>query len=286
MRTLQKSGPALGLLAIVFVGTLLWAERRYPLRRRVDPGVRRLARNGVLTAIAGITVSLAERPLVEPLAERVERRPFGLVHKLVAGAVWRDALAVTLMDYTLYVWHVLMHRWDPLYRLHQVHHSDLDLDLTTALRFHAGEMLASTPWRVAQVGLLGVSPRALRIWQRLTIAAILFHHSNIRLPRRLEQVLSLFIATPRLHGIHHSIVREEQDSNWSSGLSIWDRLHGTFRTDPSQDKIVIGVPRYRSPDDVTLGKLLPMPLTPPDLARRLPDGEIPKRGSRRASARD
>jgi hypothetical protein len=89
-----------------------------------------------------------------------------------------------------------------------------------------------------------------------------------------------------LHGIHHSIVREEQDSNWSSGLSIWDRLHGTFRTHPSQDKIVIGVPRYRLPDDVTLGTLLRMPRMPPDLARRLPDGQIPKRGTHRATARD
>ncbi len=259
------------------VSALLWAERRYPLRRRVEPGARRLVRNGVMTGLAGITVRLAEKPIVEPLARTVVKQRWGVVQQLPISTAWRDALAVVLLDYTLYAWHVLMHRWDSLYRLHQVHHSDRDLDLSTAVRFHFGEMLASVPWRAAQVALIGASPRALRVWQRLTLLSILFHHANVRLAPRLERLLGFFVMTPRLHGIHHSMVRAEQTSNWSSGLTLWDRLHRTYRDDVEQHKIEIGVPRYRTPRQVSLRELLRMPRIPAHEVWRSPEDCAPDR---------
>lgn len=265
------------LLAIGFVGTLLWAERRRPLRSPVEPGTRRLIRNGALAGLAGAVVLLTERPIVDPLARQALRRRSGLVQRLPLPTAWRDALAIVLMDYTLYVWHVLMHRWRPLYRLHQVHHADLDLDLTTALRFHVGEMLASIPWRAAQVALLGASPRVLTLWQRLTMASILFHHSNIRLPLGLERRLGWLIATPRLHGIHHSVVREEQDSNWSNGLTLWDRLHGTYRAGQPQRALEIGSACHRERIEVTFLKMLRLPGARPGEAHRLPSGRIVRR---------
>jgi sterol desaturase/sphingolipid hydroxylase (fatty acid hydroxylase superfamily) len=274
---------AFTLMGVGYLGILLWAEYRAPLRPRVEPGGRRLLRNAVMAASAGLVVQIAERPIVDPLAAHCERRRVGLTHFLpvragrTSGTFWRDLVAVMLMDYTLYLWHILLHRWDLLYRLHQVHHSDLDLDVSTAVRFHFAEMLASVPWRLAQVLVIGTSARALRIWQRATLLSILFHHSNIRLPVRLERLLRLFITTPRLHGIHHSLLREEQDSNWSSGLTLWDFLHGTYRADPAQEEIEIGVPRYRAREQVTLGKLLIMPRVPAAVARRLPNGRVPKR---------
>ena len=286
MRRLPSRTPvalALTLMGVGYVGMLLWAEYRRPLRPRVEPGGRRLLRNAVMAASAGLVVQLAERPLVNPLAEYCERRRVGLTNFLpvragwTSGAFWRDLIAVVLMDYTLFRWHMLMHRWDVLYRLHQVHHSDLDLDVSTATRFHFAEMLASVPWRLAQVRVIGTSPRALRIWQRATLLSILFHHSNIRLPVRLERLLGRFIATPRLHSIHHSVLREEQDSNWSNGLTLWDFLHGTYRADPPPENIEIGVPHYRAREQVTLGKLLVMPRVPASLARRPPNGRVPKR---------
>jgi sterol desaturase/sphingolipid hydroxylase (fatty acid hydroxylase superfamily) len=273
---------ALTLMGLGYVGILLWAEYRAPLRPRAEPGGRRLLRNAAMAASAGLVVQIAERPVVNALAAYCERRRVGLTQFLpvrasrASGALWRDLIAVMLMDYTLFRWHILMHRWDFLYRLHQVHHSDLDLDVSTAARFHFAEMLASVPWRLAQVLVIGTSPRALRIWQRATLISILFHHSNIRLPVRLERLLGRFIATPRLHGIHHSVLREEQDSNWSNGLTLWDFLHGTHRPDPVREEIEIGVPRYRAPEQVTLGKLLFMPRVPGPLARRLPNGRMPK----------
>jgi sterol desaturase/sphingolipid hydroxylase (fatty acid hydroxylase superfamily) len=124
---------------------------------------------------------------------------------------------------------VLTHRVPLLWRFHLVHHVDLDLDASTALRFHFGELLFSVPWRAAQVIVIGVSPTSYLVWQGLVFFSILFHHSNVALPIKLERWVVRFVVTPRMHGIHHSVVRGETDANWSSGLALWDWLHGTFR---------------------------------------------------------
>jgi sterol desaturase/sphingolipid hydroxylase (fatty acid hydroxylase superfamily) len=163
------------------------------------------------------------------------------------------------MDYTMYVWHLLTHKVPVLWRFHVVHHVDLDLDSTTAVRFHAVDMLISIPWRAAQVVVLGTSPRALAAWQGFFFASVVFHHSNLRLPVGLERFLAAVLTTPRMHGIHHSAVRADADSNWSSGLSVWDHLHGTFRMDEAPHKIRIGVPAYRDPAGTRLGRSLAMP---------------------------
>ena len=168
-------------------------------------------------------------------------------------------LAVALMDYTLYIWHVLTHRLPILWRFHLVHHVDLDLDASTAIRFHFGELMISVLWRAAQIVVIGVSPTSFAAWQLFLFPSILFQHSNVRLPPDLDEKLSRFIVTPRLHGIHHSDVQTETDSNWSSGLTVWDRLHGTFKNDVNQEEIVIGVPAYQNADDVVLTRILSLP---------------------------
>jgi sterol desaturase/sphingolipid hydroxylase (fatty acid hydroxylase superfamily) len=149
-----------------------------------------------------------------------------------------------------------------LWRFHVVHHIDRDLDASTALRFHFAELLVSLPWRAAQVVTIGVSPLAFSAWQTALLVSIMFHHSNLRLPIGVERRLVRFVVTPRMHGIHHSVVRAETDSNWSSGLTFWDRLHGTLRLDVPQDAITIGVPAYRTADDVALPHILRLPFGP------------------------
>jgi sterol desaturase/sphingolipid hydroxylase (fatty acid hydroxylase superfamily) len=168
-------------------------------------------------------------------------------------------LAVVLLDYTLYIWHVLTHRVPWLWRFHLVHHVDRDLDASTALRFHAGELALSIPWRAAQIAAIGVPPDALRIWQNMLLLSILFHHSNVELPIDVERLVARIIVTPRLHGIHHSDVPEETDSNWSSGLTVWDYLHRTLRCDVPQQAITIGVAAYATAADVTLANSLALP---------------------------
>lgn len=268
----------LAAAAAAGLGLLLWAERRRALRERAvgveGHEAERVATNLAIAGLSAAAIELTMAPVVEPLSAWAERSRTGLVQHLRVADWARDAIAVVLLDYTLYWWHVVEHRVPLLYRFHQVHHADLELDTTTALRFHFGELLASVPWRAAQIAIIGAGPRAVRVWQRLTMLSVLFHHSNARLPLWLERRLANVVMTPRLHGIHHSIVPEEQDSNWSSGLTLWDRLHGTYRANVPQAAIEIGVAARRSPADVTLARSLAMPFeTLP--APLLPDGRAP-----------
>lgn len=265
--------------AAAAIGGVAWLERRRALRHCTDDRAGRTATNLALAGLTAAVSAVAMGPVVKPLARRVARRRMGLVQQFDAPDWVRDALAVVLLDYTLYLWHVVEHRVPWIYRFHQVHHADLDMDASTAARFHFGEFLLSVPWRAAQVVVIGVSPRALDVWQRLTGASVIFHHSNIALPIALERRLARFVMTPRLHGIHHSIVAREQDSNWSSGLTLWDRLHGTYRANVPQTAIVLGVPALRTPADVRLSRSLAQPFAPP-LPWTLPDGREPRRDPR------
>ncbi len=248
-----------GALVLGVFGALVWLERRRPLREERESKLVRSARNLAVAAVGAAALRLTEAPLAERLTALVERRRWGLL-KLVRLPLWLEvAAAVVLLDYTLYLWHVLTHRVPWLWRFHVVHHIDLDLDATTALRFHFAELAVSVPWRAAQILCIGVSPLTLSVWQTLLMLSIIFHHSNVRLAAGLERGLNLFVVTPRMHGIHHSTVKEETNSNWSSGLTLWDRLHGTLRLDVPQDAIEIGVPAYQEPRGVGLTSMLALP---------------------------
>ena len=258
---------------LIGVGSLIvWLERRRALRPRVEATLDHSARNLAVAGLSAAVVHLVEMPVVMPIVRRAEQQQWGLVRRLPLPPLLRDALAVLLMDYTLYVWHRIVHRVRWLWRLHLVHHVDLDLDATTGLRFHFLEIAASVPWRAAQVVVIGPSPRALVAWQTLTLACIVFHHSNAALPLGVERRLARVLVTPRMHGIHHSVIRSETNSNYSSGLSIWDWLHGTLRLNVRQDSIEIGVPAYREPGEVGLARVLVLPVTHDRDAWTCPDG--------------
>src|ERR1700722_1684915 len=250
------------LSACIVAGTFLtlaFLERRRPLRRTVEPGLPRTGRNLAIATIGLIAVNLAETPIVARAAAMVERRGWGLV-KWFRLPLWLEVCAaVVLMDYTLYLWHVLTHRVPALWRFHAVHHADLDLDASTAVRFHFGELTLAAPWRVAQILAIGTSPLALSIWQTGLLASILFHHSNLELPLDVERRLSRLIVTPRMHGIHHSVLHGETEANWSSGLSVWDSLHRTLRLNVPQSGITIGVSGLQRTEDVGLTRMLALP---------------------------
>jgi sterol desaturase/sphingolipid hydroxylase (fatty acid hydroxylase superfamily) len=251
----------LSVIAGVAVAVLV-LQRRRRARRYVEPRSVHTLRNLAVAGLSAATVHLVERPLVAPLARAAEARRRGLVWLVPAPAWARDALAVLLLDYTLYLWHILVHRVPALWRFHLVHHVDLDLDASTGLRFHAGEIASSVPWRAAQVFLIGASPRALTAWQTLTIVSVLFHHSNTRLSGSVERVLSWFVATPKMHAIHHSIDPAQLHSNFSSGLAVWDRLHGTARFDADPATVTVGVAGRLDPRDAALARILTLPFSP------------------------
>lgn len=245
-----------GTFAVLYI-----FEKRRPLRKQIEQKETSTARNLAIAAAAGVAINLFEKPVTDKLTRFVEKRNFGLLKIFRLPKFLETALAVVLLDYTLYLWHVLTHKSPFLWRFHKVHHADLDLTASTAIRFHFGELTISIVWRAGQILFIGVSPEALKTWQTLLFLSILFHHSNVRLPKEFENKLQKIIVTPRLHGIHHSIVKDEMDSNWSSGLSVWDFLHGTFRNDVPQAKITIGIAEFDEEDKVRLGKMLIEPFS-------------------------
>lgn len=247
-----------GLILAAGALAIFAAERRFPLRQRTGVLSQRRLDNLVLGAASMAVIQLVETPITTRLTRFVSDRRIGLVQRLPAPPWLREVLAVLLLDYSMYLWHVATHRVPVLWRLHLVHHVDLGLDATTALRFHAVDMALSTPLRVAQVLTIGVSPRALSVWQTFFFLSVLFHHSNVRLPAVLERRLAGVLTTPRMHGIHHTAIEERTDSNWSSGLSLWDHLHGTFSLDTPQSED-IGVPAYRDAAETTVAHSLMLP---------------------------
>jgi sterol desaturase/sphingolipid hydroxylase (fatty acid hydroxylase superfamily) len=247
------------LIAASFVAVAILEEMR-PLRGRIERKSRHVLRDVAMAAMSAIATAVMQQRLVGPVAETIVRRRQGLLPRLRLPRPLRVAAGVLLLDYSLWLWHWLNHRSMPLWRFHRVHHVDRDLDSWTALRFHFGEMTLAGVVRFLQIRLIGPDPAAVALWQTLLLPSIFFHHSKIELPQNIERALSWVIVTPRMHAIHHSVVLEETNSNWSSLLSIWDRLHGTFRLDVPQESIAIGVPAYRRPEDVTLPRLVVMPL--------------------------
>jgi sterol desaturase/sphingolipid hydroxylase (fatty acid hydroxylase superfamily) len=238
---------------------LLWWEHKRSLRRVVDSKLKRDARNLAVAGLAAAAMQFLEFPVALTIVMRAQQQRTGLLQIAPAPEWARSVLAILLLDYTLYVWHRLTHRVGFLWRFHQVHHVDREMDASTALRFHFGEITLSIAFRAAQVWLIGPTLASYAAWQTFLFLCILFHHANIRLPLVWERRLAKLVITPRLHGIHHSVVPEEVNSNWSSGLTVWDWLHGTLRTRVPQSSIVIGVEGLRDDSSQRLRSVLSLP---------------------------
>ena len=254
MRTLTLIS-AIGSLAVL----LFLLERFLPLRKSTRSLLARLVVN---IAISALTF-LAAIALVQPAAHWALRwsaeRPFGFVH-IIALPTWiKIALSFLLMDLAFYYWHLANHRIPFLWRFHNVHHIDPELDVSTAFRFHFGEIALSSAFSVVQVSLIGPSPWAFAIYQLTFQAEVIFHHSNLRLPIGFERLLSKFIVTPRMHGIHHSQVRRENNSNFGTVFTWWDRLHRTLGLNIPQNEVIVGIPAYTLPEDNRLANALLMP---------------------------
>lgn len=254
---LRKALRSVGWAA--FAVAILWMEHRRALRPVVDNKLKRDARNLLMAGLAAAASALIEVPVAMAAARAAQRRGVGLLQVLPIPRRLQPLVAILMLDYTLYIWHRLTHRVPVLWRFHRVHHIDREMDASTGLRFHFGEITLSAAFRGLQMWVIGPTPAMYANWQALLLACILFHHANIRLPLKWERRLAVMLVTPRLHAIHHSCEAQELNSNWSSGLTVWDWLHGTLRTSASRERIVIGVPGYLNDHDVELGALLRSP---------------------------
>jgi len=252
-------GALIGMEGLV----LFTLEYLRPLRAPQESKLRRDTRNAAIAGLALTATAMFEVPIAARLSRLVEARRLGIVPRLPLPRWARTVVAVTALDYTMYLWHALAHQSPLLWRFHAVHHVDRGLDASTALRFHVGEQLLSIPWRVGQILIVGATPRQLAIWQTAFLASILFHHSDVRLGARIERAVGRFVMTPFLHGIHHANRREFQSANFSSALTLWDRLHRTYRDDADQATLTMGLPAYHRDGDVTFAAMLALPLLQP-----------------------
>lgn len=266
----------IGAVAAVAV-LLLLAERRAPLRAQRLSWIRELAVNLAFSVMAFGVSAVLVRPAVVRVMGWSQGRELGLVHLVALPPLVRGFVVFLLLDLTFYYWHRLNHQWPALWRFHNVHHCDPDLGVSTSFRFHFGEVALSTIFRVVQVTAIGAALPAYAVYEAAFQLNTLFHHSNVRLPIRLERRLNRILVTPRMHGIHHSQLRDETNSNYSVVLPWWDRLHRTLRLNVPQSRIVIGVPGYAEPADNRLWPLLAMPFRKQRDYWRAADGESIRR---------
>jgi len=248
----------IGLLGSVFA-LLFVAERVSPLRAPKRTIFKRLCVNAAMTAAVFLVGSLLVRTTASRGIGVGASRGVGLCRWLPLPSWARAALSFCLMDLTFYYWHRANHRIALLWRFHNVHHVDPDLDVSTSFRFHPVEIAYAALFRLAQVLVVGVTPLLYVAYETAFACGTMFHHSNVRLPFRFEYWLNMVFVTPRMHGIHHSAVRTETDSNYSVVFSWWDRLHRTVVLNVRQSDIRIGVPMYQQPGDNGLCTLVKMP---------------------------
>lgn len=267
-----------GPLLVLLFFLLLLLQYRWPLRKWVKSLRRRFWVNTGVAVPTFAVLRLVLIPGEVAVAYWASQHEFGLLNLFSLSPWLHGLIAFLLLDYLLYVWHWLNHQIPFLWRFHNVHHIDLDLGVTTAFRFHFGEMLLSAIFRIAGVLMFGMGPVAVLVYEAAFEASVAFQHSNWRLPFRLERLLNWIIVTPRMHGIHHSIVQRETNSNYSNLFTIWDRLHRTIRLNVHQDDIVVGVPGYQEDgyDHTLIGSLL-LPFRRQKEYWKLPDGTRPDR---------
>jgi sterol desaturase/sphingolipid hydroxylase (fatty acid hydroxylase superfamily) len=265
-----------GVLAAVFV-TLFVIETRFPLRQAKRSKTRRFAIN---VAVSGLTLAIGGyivAPVAVSLSARSAETSFGLLHAVPLPLAAEFVLGFLMMDLTFYYWHRANHSISFFWRFHNVHHIDPDLDVSTSFRFHFGEILYSLVFRALQIYLLGIPLFTYLVYESVFQCATLFHHSNVRLPITFERVLNKIIVTPRMHGIHHSMVKDETNSNYSVVFRWWDWVHRTLRLNVNQSDVVIGVPAYCDPEDNKLLNLLVLPFCKQREYWRLPNGIQPER---------
>jgi sterol desaturase/sphingolipid hydroxylase (fatty acid hydroxylase superfamily) len=252
-------------------------EKLFPLRESRTGLLARLIVNVSLSALAFGVAAIAVQPAALHTLAWTSSQPFGLIH-LLALPNWAGFIvSFLLLDLSFYYWHLLNHKVPFLWRFHNVHHIDPSLDVFTGFRFHFGEVLFSTVFRVVQVTLIGCPLAAFLTYELVFQSETLFHHSNLRLPIGLERLLNKILVTPRMHGIHHSQVRRETNSNYGVVFPWWDRLHRTLGLNIPQHKIEIGIAGYTSPESNRFWRALLMPFAKQRDYWRKPDGSIPGR---------
>jgi sterol desaturase/sphingolipid hydroxylase (fatty acid hydroxylase superfamily) len=256
------------LRLFVFLGVLiamaLW-ELAAPRRRQQIPRVIRWTNNLGLVVIDTIVLRLSFPILAVGLSVTAQDRGWGLFNIIEVPGWIAILVSIIVLDLVIYLQHVMFHAVPVLWRLHRMHHADLEFDVTTGLRFHPVEILISMGIKLAVVMALGPPAVAVLIFEVLLNATAMFNHSNIRLPVFADRFLRLIVVTPDMHRVHHSIIPEETNSNFGFNLPWWDRLLGTYKAQPKagHEEMTIGIEQFRTTRDLWLDRMLVQPVKGP-----------------------
>jgi sterol desaturase/sphingolipid hydroxylase (fatty acid hydroxylase superfamily) len=247
--------------AAVLAAMALW-EVLAPRRILAHPRVLRWPANLGIALLNAALLRLAVPMAAVGLAAAAGERGWGLLNQLELPSWLGLAAAVVALDLVIYVQHGLFHAVPALWRLHRMHHADLDFDVTTGTRFHPVEILLSAGIKLAAVAALGPSALAVLVFEVLLNATAMFNHANVRLPLAADRRLRWLVVTPDMHRVHHSAVPAETNRNFGFSLPWWDRLFGTYLAQPAagHERMAIGIPEFRDAAELRLHRLLLQPL--------------------------
>lgn len=254
--------PAIRLTATVVVfGTVALWETLRPARARLVSRWYRWGNNIALLILNSLLLRLLFPAAAVGFAHLADRSGFGLMHWIH----WPDwvsfVTALIFLDLAIYGQHLMFHKIPLFWRLHRMHHADLDLDVTSGIRFHPGEILLSMGIKFLVIMALGAPAAAVLVFEVVLNASAMFNHGNFSFTPRLDRWLRLFLVTPDMHRIHHSVIRTETDSNYGFTLPWWDRLFGTYQAEPEAGKqgLTLGLPVFRETNELRLDRLLTQP---------------------------
>ena len=264
---LIRLGCFVGILVLMALWEVATPRRPQSIRRRL-----RWPNNLALVVLNTFVLRLLFPFAAVGVAFLTQAKGWGLFNMVPLPAWLALPAAVVLLDLIIYGQHVLFHAVPFLWRLHRMHHADLEFDVTTGLRFHPGEIIVSMVIKLAAVLALGVAPLAVLTFEVVLNATSMFNHGNVRLPTRLDRVLRLFVVTPDMHRVHHSTERRETDSNFGFNLPWWDHLFDTYRDQPAlgHHRMSLGIDRFRAPRELWLDRMLSQPLRRDAPARERP----------------
>lgn len=255
-----RLGAFFGVLALLLAAEFLWPRRPGPMRRRL-----RWVPNFAIVAIDSVLARLVLGLGAVGAAAWAQARGIGLLHRVDGPGGLEAVAAFFALDLLIYWQHRLMHAVPVLWRLHRMHHTDVEFDATTALRFHPAEILLSLLLKMGAVVVLGAPFIAVLLFEIALNAGAMFNHANLRLPAALDRALRLVVVTPDMHRVHHSVLRAEHDRNFGFTVPWWDRLFRSYTAQPSGGHVAmpIGLTAFREDAEQRLGPLLAQPLRPP-----------------------
>ncbi len=259
MEAMLRFGVFIGILSLMAIWEALSPTRCLSTSRR-----QRWTINLVLAALNAGVMRISIDAAAWLAANWALDQQFGLFNNLPVPDWLNISLSLFLLDLAIYAQHVAAHRWQWFWRLHQVHHSDLDFDTTTAVRFHPLEIMLSMAYKVLLVIALGADPLAVIAFEIILNGCALFNHGNVSLPPLFERMLRYLLVTPDMHRIHHSALQQETDSNFGFSLSCWDRLFKTYchRSQQPQTEMTIGLNGFQDRQELGFFQLLAMPFRP------------------------